>query len=222
MLAAMNTPSSPTPNFSEPDSASADSFRSRVCRLLPCPLLQEYGLPILIALAITSIGMVLFYTGVGSVAPVASGSVVRLTMYPIHPVFNPNADSDPGTPGPGMPGAPLDQDQVIVLGQVQVKNISKAPLDIFDLSAQLTLPQEQQSSLGASPTDIDRLFQGFPDLASVRMQPLLRHQVIPPGQTAEGLVVFNYPITQQQWKLRRKFQITVSFDKGSSLVLHAH
>ena len=220
MLAAMNTPSFPTPNSSAPDPEQDDSLRARLCRFLPCPLLQEYGLPILIALAVTSIGMVLFYTGVGTVAPVASGSLARLTMYPIHPVFNPNADSDPNTPGPGMPGAPLDQDQVIVLGQVQVKNISKAPLDIFDLSAQLTLPQEQQSSSGASPTDIDRLFQGFPDLAPMRMQPLLRRQVIPPGQTAEGLVAFHYPITQQQWQQRRKFQITVSFDNGPSLVLH--
>ena len=205
MLAAMNAPTSPTPNSSAPNLAQVDP---------PRPL-RGYLWPILIGLVVTSVGMAYFYGRLGGIAPVASGTVPRLQMFPIHNT------PDPDMPGPGFPGAAPDQDQVIVLAQVQVKNISKAPLELFDLSAMLTLPQEQRSSLGASPANIDRLLQAYPDLAAAKTQPLVRHQVLTPGQTAQGLVVFNYPLSQQQWDQRKGLKITVSFTQGSSLVLNA-
>lgn len=205
----MNSPTSPSPKITEPNIALVDP---------PNPW-EQYRLPILIGVIITVIGMVAWYARMGSIKAVASGSIVRVMMYPVHTVYN---QDDPTDQGPGMPGAPLSQDQILVLSQVQIKNTSDKPLSIFDLSAKLTLPSEQRESMGASTGDIDRLFQAFPDLAPLRMEPLARHQVIAPGQTAEGLVVFNYPITQAQWNLRRDLQISVSFDNGLPVVLDNH
>ena len=205
----MNSPTSPSPKITEPNIALVDP---------PHPW-EEYRLPILIGFVITAIVMITWYARMGSIDAVASGSVVRLMMYPVHSVYNPD---DPADLGPGMPGAPINQDQVLVLAQVQIKNTSQKPLDIFDLSGKLTLPQQQLIGMAASSTDIDRVFQRFPDLALLHMEPLARHQVIPPGQTAQGLMVFNYSISQDQWNLRRGFQITVSFDNGPPVVLDTH
>lgn len=178
--------------------------------------LRRYLWPVVIGLIVTSIAMVLFYTRMRGVAAVASGSVVQLTIYPMHPVV------DPDMPGPGMPGAPLDQDQVIVFAEVQVKNLSHNPLEIFDLAATMKSQQlDPQRSLGASPVDVDRLFQAFPEIAHLRAPLLLRHVVIAPGQSATGQVVFNYPISKQEWNQRSGFQIKVSFENGPSLVLDA-
>ncbi|HEX4019894.1 MAG TPA: hypothetical protein VHX63_02015 [Acidobacteriaceae bacterium] len=202
----MNSSTSPTPKLTEPHIRLVDP---------PHPF-RVYAVPIAIGFVITCIAMVTWFLRMGIVHPVANGTLVRLMTYPVQTF------SDPDGQGPGMPGAPEDQVQVIALAQVQIKNISKKPLEIFDLNSKLTLPQDQRTSLGATPNDIDRLFQRYPDLAPLRMEPLARHQVILPGQTAEGLVVFNYPITQDQWNLRRDFKVTVSFDQGLSVILDSH
>lgn len=181
----------------------------------PHPL-QEYRLPILVALVVTCIVMVVFYVRVGGVAPVASGALVRYKVFPVQTI------SSPAMNGPGLIGSPEEQDQLVVLAQVQIKDLSKSPLKIFDLSSLLILPQEQQHNLGASTEEIPLLFQVYPNLASFGTVPLARRQVIAPGETVEGLVVFNYPITQKQWDQRRDFQITVSFDSGRPVVLHVH
>lgn len=195
---------SSTPNTSAPNLAQVDP---------PHPL-HGFRWPIVIGVIVTTIAMVTWYTRMGTLAQVATGSVVQLTMYPMHTV------ADPNMLGPGMPGATPDQDQVIVLAQIHIKNISKEPLDIFDMTAQLTLPQEQRSSLDASPENIQRLFDNVPSLASMRKPLLERNRLVAPGQTTQGLVVFNYPIPEQQWKQRRDFQITVSFDNAPSLIIH--
>ncbi len=197
---------SSTPNASAPNLAQID----------PPSRLHGLRWPIVIGVIVSTIAMVTWYTRMGTLAQVATGSVVQLTTYSMHTV------ADPSMPGPGMPGATPDQNQVIVLAQIQVKNISKEPLDIFDLTAQLTLPQEQRSSLDANPENIQRLFDNVPSLASMKKPLLERNLLVAPGQTAKGLVVFNYPIPEQQWKQRRNFQITVSFYNAPSLIIHAN
>jgi len=202
----MNSPTSPSQNIPDLQLEQVDP---------PHPI-RVYFPAIAVGAVITIIAMLVWYTRMGIIHPVASGSIVRLMTYPVHTV------SDPDLPGPGMPGVPTDQDQMLVLSQVQIKNTSKQPLQIFDLSADLTLPNDKQRSLGATTEDINRLFQRFSDLGPLRMDPLARQQVIPPGQTADGLVVFSYPITEDQWKLRKDLQITVSFNAGRSVILDAH
>ena len=179
--------------------------------------LRRYLWPILIGVVVTSIAMVLFYTRMRGVAAVATGSVVNINIYSMHPTV------DPDMPGPGMPGDSLDQDQVIVFARVQVNNLTKKPLEIFDMAATVKSPQiDPQRSLAASAKDIDRLFLAYPDTTRLRAPLLLPHVVIPPGQSATGQVVFNYPISKKEWDQRGSFQIRVSFQNGPALLLDAH
>lgn len=116
-----------------------------------------------------------------------------------------------------MPGTAAEQDELIILLQLEVKNVSQKPLTIFDLVGNVSLPGSHRQSFAALPEDIDRVMARFPNLTYMQTSPLARHQVIAPGQTVQGLVVFNYPLTKDQWDKRKTAQITVSFEQGRSL-----
>lgn len=149
----------------------------------------------------------------GRSKPDASGTVLRTLVYPVQ------VDAAVAQEDPGMPGPNPAQDETILLVQARVTNISQKPLTIFDLNADITLSGENNQSAAAMPEDIDRLMQRFPELTSMRMQPLARHQIIAPGQSAEGLMVFAYPWTKTQWSQRQNAHIIVSFQTGRSLTL---
>ncbi len=143
----------------------------------------------------------------------ASGVVLKEQVYPVQ------VDAGTSQPEPGMEGTQAEQDEMIVLVQARVTNISKKPLSIFDMVSSINLAGNTNQSFAALPEDIDRLFQRFPDLAGMKMQPLVRHQVIEPGQSAEGLMVFNYAWSQQQWNQRKDPHVIISFFDGHPLNL---
>ena len=149
----------------------------------------------------------------GRSKPDASGVVLRQMVYPVQ------VDAAVSQPDPGMASAPAAQNEMIVLVQARVTNISQKPLTVFDMVANIKLDGNNNQSTAALPEDIDRLFQRFPDLAGMRMQPIARHQVIAPGQSVEGLMIFNYAWSQQQWDQRKDAQTVISFQNGRSLAL---
>jgi hypothetical protein len=171
--------------------------------------------PILVAVVVTGIVMVLFYVRVWSVPPVASGALAQLQVFPVTTI------SGPASEGPGVIGTPEEQYQLVVLAQVRIQNLSKAPLTVFDITSSLMQGKVEQQTPGASVDDIQKFFQVYPQLVTPGVAPLARRTVVPPGASASGLAVFSYPITQEQWKARRDFQITISFDNGTPVVLHA-
>ena len=89
------------------------------------------------------------------------------------------------------------------------------------MSALLSLPGEEHRSLAANATDFNRVFVAYPQLVPLKQQPLLRDITIPAGETVEGQLIFNYPITKDQWDLRRSFDVTISFNHQKDLVLPA-
>ena len=120
-----------------------------------------------------------------------------------------------------MPGALPEQDETVLLVQARVTNISQNPLTLFDLVSDVKMPGQSSGdqSSAALPGDIDRFMQRFPQLTSMSMAPLARHTVIPPGGSAEGLMVFAYPWTKAQWTSRKSGQIIISFQHGRSVAL---
>jgi len=172
--------------------------------------------PLVVPAIIVIVGLAIcwaLFAHFGRSKPDASGVILRQVVYPVQ------VDSAVSQPEPGMAGTPDQQSETIILVQARVTNISKKPLNIFDMVADVNVNGAGNQSFAALPEDIDRMFQRFPDLAGMRMQPLARHQEIAPGQSAEGLVVFSYPWSQQQWSQRKNAHMIVSFQNGRSLVL---
>ena len=173
---------------------------------------------IVVAALILSIAIAAYFH-FGQRKPVASGDVARISLYPIHSVI-----SGGGSNEPGMAGQDEAYDQLLVFAQVHVRNLSPDPLTITEMVGDIMLPTEARNGEGeptsraASLYDFDRLFSAYPKLAPLRMDPLQRDTVIAPGQTAEGLLVFNYHMSKEAWEQRKGFSVTVSFSNG--VVIH--
>ena len=145
--------------------------------------------------------------------PLAAGQVLSLNVYPVH-------SSVSGTAGEGMQGAAESHDQVLVFARIRVHNQTNIPLFLSEIAQTVTFSDgSQQSSLAAGMQDFDRVFQAYPATQSWRAEPLRRDITLTPGQTVEGLAIFNYPVGKEQWDAQRAANVSVSFIHQKDLVL---
>jgi hypothetical protein len=174
------------------------------------PILKVLLATVIVVLAIGA------YVYFGEKPPVAVGEITHLTAYPIHRDSKGERAADPNA-------AKLENsfDEVIVIAEVRIHNQSQVPLFPMDMDGSLSLPGEEHHSLAAGTDNYNRLFVAYPELQQARRQPLVRDATIVPGETAEGQLVFNYPITKDQWDLRRSFDVIISFQHQKDLKLPA-
>lgn len=174
--------------------------------------------PLVVPAIIVVVGLAIawaLFAHFGRTKPDASATLLRQYVYQVQ------VDSGESPQGPGMPGTLPERDETVVLVQARVTNISKDPLTLFDLVADVKMPGQStgDQSSAALPGDIDRFMQRFPQLTAMSMAPLTRHTVIPPAGSVEGLMVFAYPWNKTQWTQRKSGQIVISFQHGRSVAL---
>jgi hypothetical protein len=179
----------------------------------------NYGrlaLRVLLALVISSL-VVVVWVRFGRKTPVATGEVARVAIYPVQARI---AGGAAGTPG--MQGQDEIINQLLVFAHVRLHNPNSTPITIEDDWAVVTLPNgETRRSLGASGADFDKVFQAYPQLGPLRMDPLRRDIQIQPGQSVDGLVVFSYPLSREQWDSRKSMEVTISFNGAKDVTLNA-
>ena len=139
------------------------------------------------------------YVLLNRVSPTAEGDISAIWLY--QPL-----------PGQMADGSTPPSNGLIMLVPVQVRNVSSKPLSIMDLSAVVHVGDTDYRSYAAPETDFDKVFQYYPDLEAYRKPILLRHSPIPPGGESQGLVVFNFALTEDQWSHASSFYIDVTFD----------
>lgn len=173
------------------------------------------ALRVLIALAISSL-VVLAWVHFGRKTPVATGDIARINIYPVQAKITGGAA---GTPG--MEGQDEIVNQMLVFAHVRLHNPNQAPITIVDDWAVVTLPDgETRRSLGASDADFDKVFRAYPQLAPVRMDPLRRARQIQPGESVDGLVVFSYPLSREDWDKRKSMEVTITFNGAKDVTLN--
>jgi hypothetical protein len=171
---------------------------------------------LLILLAAVAIVVVTIaaYVYIDEKPPVAVGKIVKLDVTPIH------TEMRVGEGAQGIQGGTDTYDQLLILAQVQVHNQTNIPLFLHDMWSNLTTNNgDQERSLAANKTDFQSVFIAYPQMVSFKQEPLLRDTTLQPGQTAEGLVIFHYPITKDQWDARHSFEAVISFAHQKNLVL---
>ncbi len=148
--------------------------------------------------------------------PVVAGEILHLSAYPIHSESKKNQFATASI-------APVETtfDEIIIVADVRLHNQSEGPVFLADMAAMLKLPTEEDRSLAASASDFNRVFVAYPALAPMKQPPLLRDITIPAGATAEGQLVFNYPIAKAQWDQRQSLSLVLSFTHQKDLVLLA-
>jgi hypothetical protein len=179
----------------------------------------NYGrlaLRVVIALVISSL-VVLAWVRFGRKTPVATGDIARIAIYPVQAKITGGAAGSAG-----MQGQDEIINQLLVFAHVRLNNPNKTPITVVDNWAVVTLPDgETQRSLGASQVSFDKVFQAYPQLAPMRMDPLRRDAQILPGQSMDGLVVFSYQLSKEQWEKRKSMQVTITFNGAKDVTLSA-
>jgi hypothetical protein len=172
------------------------------------------ALLIILAATVIVIATIALYVYIGEKPPVAAGQIVKLDVTPIHTEMRVGAGAQ------GVQGGMDTYDQLLILAQVQVRNQTNIPLFLHDMWSNITTKDgDQQRSLAANNTDFNSVFIAYPQTAGLKQQPLLRDITLQPGQSAEGLVIFHYPMTKDQWDARQSFEAVVSFTHQKDLVL---
>jgi hypothetical protein len=146
--------------------------------------------------------------------PPSAGEILAVNYYPVHSTV-----TGAGGAG-GMQGGNQSYDQLLILTKVRVRNQTNIPLFLEDIAATVTMPDgSTESSIGAGSRDFERVFQAFPTLSSLRSAPFDRSATVAPGQSTEGLAIFSFPFTQQQWDSRKSGDVVVSFAHQKNLLM---
>lgn len=169
---------------------------------------------VLIAAVVMSIALGL-YAYLGQRPPVASGEVLATTVYPVHSLTNNGGASDTG-----MAGSTEYSDQVLILCKIRVRNQTDIPLFMQDIDLAIKLPDgTEQVNVSASDKDMDRVFQAYPSLGYLRGAPIQRDVTLNPGQFVEGLAIFNFSISKEQWDTLQTAKVVVQFMHQKNLEL---
>jgi hypothetical protein len=197
-LAETSAVSGPGPNLAQVD--PPHPFRSALKTLI-------------IAAIVVSIAIGL-YVYLGEKPPVAAGTVLTMNLYPVHTLVN-------GGSGPeGMQGQGEYYDQLLILTKIKITNQTDIPLFLQDISSAIKLPDgSEQTNVTASDKDMDRVFKAYPSLAYLRSDSIHRDITLSPGQSVQGLAIFNYPISKDQWNTLQSAKVVVSFMHQKNLDL---
>ena len=158
-------------------------------------------LPGLLALAVLAIsGFVLLHYTPNRTADL---TITNIATYQAHTVFKSDTI---------LIKKDNAQDDLYVLVTLRVGDELKLPLFLKDLIATLTTANGTTLTTNAAEkTDLAPLLTTFPALKPLASAPLLRDTLVPPGQTAEGMVLLQFPITQDVWDHRQSATLTVDF-----------
>jgi hypothetical protein len=168
---------------------------------------------LIIAAVVVSIAIGLYFY-LGQRPPVASGDILTMNLYPVHTLVNSGNGAD------GMQGTGEYYDQLLILTKIKVTNQTDIPLFLQDIASTIKLPDgSEQTNVTASDKDMDRVFQAYPSLAYLRTDSIHRDITLNPGQSAQGLAIFNFPITKDQWNTLQTAKIVVSFLHHKNLEL---
>jgi hypothetical protein len=175
----------------------------------------RFAVRLLIALLIPTLA-ILAWVKFERKTPAATGEIARISIFPVQAKISGSGGTE------GMQGQDEVINQMMVLAHVRLHNPNQAPIRIEDDWAVVTLPNgETRRSLAASASDFDKVFVAYPQLAPLRMEPLRRDTVVQPGQTVDGLVIFSYPLSREQWDSRKSMQLTLELDNAKDVTLTA-
>jgi hypothetical protein len=155
--------------------------------------------PVLIAFTILgiAIALVVRYTP----HKTADITITQTAIYPAHTVFKSDTI---------LVGSERAQDDLYVLATLRIEDRLNLPIFLKDFTATLvTADGEEIHTNATEKQDIPALLGTFPALKDLASSPLLRETLIAPGQTAEGMVLLHFPVTQAVWNARKSAILNV-------------
>jgi hypothetical protein len=178
---------------------------------------EERTLPrtilIIIAAIVIPAAVIAAYVWINREPAPYSGKILSVNVYPIH------RDYTQPTTTEGIGGQSESYDEILILANVRIQNLSKIPLYLHDMWAVVDLPDQSERSTAVSQADFDNVFVAYPTLKQYQKPSLRRDITIAPGQSVEGMMIFNYQITQSQWQSASAMKISIDFLHQYPLVM---
>lgn len=156
-----------------------------------------------IAAIVVSIAIFL-YVKLGEKPAPAAGVVSNVAAHMMHRE----------TAGLDANGAPMAQDvfdQVLVFAHVKLHNQTKQPLFLHQIMANVTMDDGIHSSYVATPSDYERAFKGYPELAALHGTPLPTETTLEAGQTVQGDILASFRMTKAEWDARKGLDFGFGF-----------
>jgi hypothetical protein len=166
------------------------------------------------AFVVVSVGITLFVLS-SRKPPPAVGEVTQVWAHEVHTINTPLDANGVPTPGEVF-------DQVLVFGQIRVRNQSDQPIVLHEMMANVTLEDGPRSSYAATATDYERIFIAYHQLAGLHSKTLVRDTVIQPGQVLDGMIVSSFHVSKSDWDKRKDLSFTLQFKFHPDLVLVAN
>ncbi|HTJ30835.1 MAG TPA: hypothetical protein VL346_10055 [Acidobacteriaceae bacterium] len=144
--------------------------------------------------------------------PVAAGTITGVYTHITHTLGSQTDANGEATPAQSY-------DQVLVLTNVTLRNQSDKPIILRDMVTNVTLPDGPRSSYVAGPSDYDRVFLAYPELAKLKTQTISRETMLQPGQQIEGMFVSAFHANGEEWAAHTDLSVTLHFQYHPDLVL---
>jgi hypothetical protein len=171
------------------------------------PARRNLALPLILAVAVlASAGAMLAYFFPSKAPQVA---LTHSTVYVGRTVFEKQTFQN-GSHVVGQ--GPSEEQDLYVVATVHIDNPLKTTLYLDDLNATLTGAdgsQMQTSAIGKQ--DLSSVYNAFPALKPMVVTPLVREAGIAPGQSTEGTVLLQFPVTKSIWDSRQSATLSVGF-----------
>ena len=152
------------------------------------------------------------YIFIGEKPPAAAGEIIDAWAHPMH---TETAGFDAN--GAAIPKENIDQ--VLLFTHVSLRNQSKQAIFLHQIVANATLGDGIHSSYAATPTDYERIFKAYPELAQWHATPISPDLTIQPGETKEGTFVCSFRLAKADWDARKSLDYSFNFQYLPSLTL---
>jgi hypothetical protein len=139
-------------------------------------------------------------------------TISNTIVYPAHTVFKSDTI---------VVASQHTEDNLYVLTTLHIDDRLRLPLFIKDFTATLTTAEGEEITTSAiEKRDLDNLYASFPELKPLASEPLLRDTMISPGQSAQGMILLHFPVTQAVWDHRRSAVLNVDlYHQGQQEIL---
>ncbi|HEY2857376.1 MAG TPA: hypothetical protein VGJ21_03110 [Terracidiphilus sp.] len=154
--------------------------------------------------AVVVVAAIAVYVISGQKPPASAGEVTRVIAHQMH-------HETSGLDAGGAAMAKESFDQILVFTHIKLHNQSDKPLFLRQVLTNVTLDDGVHTSYAASPTDYERLFKAYLDIAALHGKSLAIDETIPAGQWFEGDFVSSFRMTKAQWEARKALDYNVSF-----------
>jgi hypothetical protein len=144
------------------------------------------------------------YIFIGEKPPASTGEIIDVWAHPMH-----TETSGWDANGAAIPKEEIDQ--VLLFTHVRLHNQSKQAIFLHQIVANAKLADAIHSSYAATPTDFERIFKAYPQLAQWHSTPISPDLTIQPGETKEGTFICSFRLAKADWEARKSLNYSFNF-----------